>query len=44
MVDGDVDWGNEQVPEEPGVVEDEEDFLSGVVCNPGAPEECESCQ
>ncbi|SPF82114.1 hypothetical protein [Pseudomonas phage GP100] len=23
---------------------DEEDFLSGVTCNPDAPEECESCQ
>lgn len=23
---------------------DEEDFLSGVVCNADAPEECESCQ
>jgi hypothetical protein len=25
-------------------VEDEQDFLSGVTCNPNAPEECESCQ
>lgn len=25
-------------------VDDEEDFLSGVTCNPDAPEECESCQ
>ena len=24
--------------------EDEEDFLTGVTCNPDAPEECESCQ
>lgn len=23
--------------------DDEEDFLSGVTCNPDAPEECESC-
>jgi hypothetical protein len=23
---------------------DEDDFLSGVTCNPDAPEECESCQ
>lgn len=23
---------------------EEEDFLSGVTCNPNAPEECESCQ
>lgn len=25
-------------------VAEEEDFLSGVTCNPNAPEECESCQ
>lgn len=24
--------------------EEEDDFLSGVTCNPNAPEECESCQ
>ena len=24
--------------------DDEDDFLSGVTCNPDAPEECESCQ
>lgn len=24
--------------------EEEEDFLTGVTCNPDAPEECESCQ
>lgn len=24
--------------------EPEEDFLTGVTCNPDAPEECESCQ
>lgn len=25
-------------------LDDEEDFLTGVTCNPDAPEECESCQ
>ena len=44
MVDGDVDWGNEQLPEEPEVDVVDEDWLSGVTCNPDAPEECESCQ
>jgi hypothetical protein len=29
---------------EVSVEEDEDDFLSGVTCNPDAPEECESCQ
>lgn len=24
--------------------DEEEDFLTGVTCNPDAPEECESCQ
>lgn len=24
--------------------DDEDDFLTGVTCNPDAPEECESCQ
>lgn len=32
------------IPEIAAMVEDEEDFLSGVTCNPDAPEECESCQ
>jgi len=30
--------------QDPGHEEDEEDFLTGVTCNPDAPEECESCQ
>jgi hypothetical protein len=36
----------EDLSEEPEVGEpvEEEDFLSGVTCNPDAPEECESCQ
>ncbi len=27
-----------------GVIADEDDFLTGVVCNAKNPEECESCQ
>lgn len=30
--------------QDPGHEEEEEDFLTGVTCNPDAPEECESCQ
>jgi len=35
--------GDELKKSTPEEVE-EEDFLSGVTCNPDAPEECESCQ
>lgn len=33
-----------KLQDEFGISEDEDDFLSGVTCNPDAPEECESCQ
>lgn len=42
------DVSGEVNPWDPNVMvvleDDEEDFLSGVTCNPDAPEECESCQ
>lgn len=45
--DDDVDaglWAWDDPPKECDVDVVDEDWLSGVSCNPDAPEECESCQ